>query len=121
MQHLELLRKVVSQIELSFPMVYLEVETIAESDEIFLVVDSMEVYESAAYQTMVARLKSELLWPNGVFNVFFGVSEARRPFVGVRLDTHATYSYAAFSLEVDAHGHDERMAGWVSTDLSVAA
>jgi hypothetical protein len=67
----------------------------------------------------VARLKDELLWPAGVCNVFFGVSDAVRQFANVALSIHATYSYTSFSIETEAH--DRRLDAWASVDLSTAA
>lgn len=120
-EHSELLRKIVSQIELSFPMVYVEIETVAESDEVFLLVDSMEIYEGVAYQEMVARTKSELLWPNGVFNVFFGVSETYRQFVAFRIHAQGTHSYTEFSFGTDVCGREQRLPVEVRGDLAMAA
>jgi hypothetical protein len=117
----ELLRKIVSHIEFTFPMVYVEVETLSESDEVFVLVDRLEVYESARFQAMVAKLKSDVLWASNVYNVFFGVSEVRQPTIGVRLTVEGASTYAVYSFGVEPGGHKLRMPDWFSNDLAMAA
>jgi hypothetical protein len=113
------LREVVRQIELAFPATYVEIETVPESGEAFVQVDSMTLYDSGAYQTLVAKLKGEVLWPNGVFSVFFGVADSGRCFSRIAVAPHVSHSYTEFSVYSEIEGRNSVASSRV--DLSMAA
>ena len=119
MTHSEVLREVVRLIEFAFPAAYVEIETVPESGEAFVQVDSIALYDSSAYQALVAKLKGHILWPSGVFSVFFGVADPGRRFTSIAVAPHVIYTYTELSVYPENNGRDSLATG--GGDLSIAA
>ena len=46
-----------------------------ETGETFISIDNESVYFSETFKNLIAKIETELLWPSGVFDVFFVASE----------------------------------------------
>jgi hypothetical protein len=67
----QVILEVISTIRSNFPGTSIVQEMDEDTGEVFISVGSEQVYYGEFFREIVARIQTELLWPSGIFDVFF--------------------------------------------------
>ena len=66
---------IVHSIARVYPSIEVYFEEIKETGEYFVLIDDRSIYYSEPFQSLLMHLTKELLWNNGIYNVYFGYED----------------------------------------------
>jgi len=115
--------EIVHAISRVYPSLEVYVEETKETGEYFVLIDDKDIYYSGPFQSIVMRLTKELLWDNGIYNVYFGYEDIPEAITYEPLISASVYYMEDdFTIDISAEQFkDSSVTHDYLLDLSMAA